>query len=117
VKTVEEYLRKVASTQQRDWDEMMFLLAYRPSTHETAGMTPANMVFGMELRLPCDLLFGAPPDMEESTGGYATNLAERLRDMHHFSHQQLKVASDRTRAQYDRLANSAGFQEEDRVWL
>jgi hypothetical protein len=63
VKTVKEYLRKAVSTHQRDWDEMLpiFLLAYWASTHETTGMTPANMVLGRELRLPCDLLFGASP--------------------------------------------------------
>jgi hypothetical protein len=47
---------------ERDWDERLpiFLLAYRASTHDTTGMAPANMVLGRELRLPCDLLFGAP---------------------------------------------------------
>jgi len=39
VKTIEEHLRKVVSTHQRDWDERLpiFLLAYRASTHETTG--------------------------------------------------------------------------------
>jgi transposase InsO family protein len=48
VKTIEEHLRKVVSTYQRDWDERLpiFLLAYRASTHDTTGMTPANIVFG-----------------------------------------------------------------------
>jgi hypothetical protein len=68
VKTIEEHLRKVVSTHQKDWDERLpiFLLAYRASTHDTTGMTPANMVFGRELRLPCDLLFGAPPQTRNS---------------------------------------------------
>jgi hypothetical protein len=52
VKTIEEHLRKVVSTYQRDWDERLpiFLLAYRASTHDTTGMTPANMVFGRASR-------------------------------------------------------------------
>jgi hypothetical protein len=70
VKTVEEHLRKVVSTHQRDWDERLpiFLRAYRSSTHDTTDMTPANMIFGRELCLPCDLLFGAPPDKEVNNG-------------------------------------------------
>jgi len=62
VKTIEEHLRKVVSTHQRDWDERLpiFLLAYRAATHETTGVTLANMVFGRELRLPCDQMFEAP---------------------------------------------------------
>jgi hypothetical protein len=79
-------------------------------------MTPANMVLGRELRLPCDL-FWAPPDKEESTTVYVANLSERLHDIHHFARQHLKMASDRIKARYDRLSKYAGFQEDDRVWL
>jgi hypothetical protein len=119
VKTIEEHLRKVVSSNQRDWDERIpiFLLAYRASTHETTGVTPANLVFGRELRLPCDLMFGAPPDKGQSVMAYAAELAERLRDTHMFARQHLQVASDRMKARYDQLANSADFQERDRVWL
>jgi hypothetical protein len=64
IKTVEEHLRKVIASHQRDWDERLpfFFLAYRASTHDKTGLTPASLVFGRELRLPYDLLFGAPPD-------------------------------------------------------
>jgi len=85
-KTIEEHLRKVFSTHERDWDKRLsiFLLAYRASTHDTTGVTPANMVFRRKLRLPCDLMFGAPPDKEQSTD-YAADLVERLQDIHHFA--------------------------------
>jgi hypothetical protein len=75
------------------------------------------MVFGREIRLLCDLMFGAPPDREQSTTDYAADLVERLHDIHHFARQHLKVASDRLKTLYDQLANSAGFQEGDNVWL
>jgi len=75
------------------------------------------MVFGRELRLPSDLMFGAPPDKEQSTTDYTTALVEQLHDIHHFARQHLKVASDRMKARYDQLANSASFQVGDRVWL
>jgi hypothetical protein len=119
VKTVEEHLRKVVCTQQRDWDERLpiFLLAYRASTHETTGVTLASMVFGREIHVPCDLIFRAPPDREQSATSYAADLVERLHYIHHFARQHLKVASDRMNVRYDQLANSAGFQEGDRVWL
>jgi hypothetical protein len=119
VRTIEEHLRKVVSTHQRNWDDRLpiFLLAYRASTHDTTGVTPANMVFWRELRLPCDLLFGAPPDKEQSTTDYVADLVERLHDTNHYARQHLRVASDRMKARYDRLANSTGFQEGDRVWL
>jgi hypothetical protein len=65
------------------------------------------MVLGRELRLICDLLFGVPPDKEESTTDYAVDLAEQLHDIQHFAPQHLKLASDRMKACYDRLANTA----------
>jgi hypothetical protein len=62
IRTVEEHLRKVIASYQRDLGTRLsiFLLAYRASTHATMCLTPASLVFGRELRLPCNLLFGAP---------------------------------------------------------
>jgi hypothetical protein len=47
IKTIEEHLRKVVATHQKDWDEglPLFLLAYRASTHDTTGLTPADLGF------------------------------------------------------------------------
>jgi hypothetical protein len=69
VKVVEEYLRKVVSAQKREWDERLpiVLLACTESTHKSAVATSASMVFGRELRLPCDLLFGVTANKEHST--------------------------------------------------
>jgi hypothetical protein len=67
VKTVEEHMRKVTVLHERNWDTGLpiFLLAYRASKHDTVGLTTANLVFGRELCLPCDLLFEATPDKED----------------------------------------------------
>jgi hypothetical protein len=118
-KTVEEHLHKVVASHQRDWDERLpfFLLAYRASTHDTTGLTPASLVFGRELRLPCDLLFGAPPDKERHTTDHAADLVDHLHDTHDYARQHLKLASGRMKTRYDKLANSAGYHEGDGVWL
>jgi hypothetical protein len=42
---------------------------------------------------------------------------ERLYDIHHFACQHLKVATNWIKDHYDQLANVAGFQEGNRVWL
>jgi hypothetical protein len=51
IKTAEEHLRKVVASHQRDRDARLplFLLAYRASTHDTTGLTPASLEFGREL--------------------------------------------------------------------
>jgi transposase InsO family protein len=84
INRIEEHLWKVIMSHQRDWDERLplFLLAYRTSTHNTTGLTPASLVFGRELQLPCDLLFGVPSDKERPTTDYAADLVDHL---HSFS--------------------------------
>jgi hypothetical protein len=42
---------------------------------------------------------------------------DHLHDIHHYARQNLKLASDRMKTRYDKLANFAGYQEGDRVWL
>jgi transposase InsO family protein len=87
MKTIEEHLRKVVSTQQLDCDDRLpiFLLAYRTSNHDTTGVMPDKMEFGREFRLSCDLMFGAPPDKDRSTTNYLADHVERLHDNHHFA--------------------------------
>jgi hypothetical protein len=74
-------------------------------------------VFGRELRLPCDLLFGVPPDKERSTTDYAAELVDHLHDIQQYARQNLKLARDRMKTRYDKLTNPAGYQEGDRVCL
>jgi hypothetical protein len=116
IKTIEQ-LRKVFASHQRDWDERvpLFLRAYSASTHDTTGLTPAKLMFGRELRLPCDLLFGVPPGKELPTTDYATDFVDHLHDIHNYARQHLKLASDRMKTRQDKLANSAGYHEGDRV--
>jgi hypothetical protein len=119
IKTIEGHLRKVISTHQRDWDERLhlFLLAYWTSTHDTTGLTPASLVFGRELRLHGDLLSGVLPDKESTATDYAADLVDHLHDIHKYARQLLKLASDRMKTRYDKLASSAGYQEGDIMWL
>jgi hypothetical protein len=64
IRMVEEHLREVVTSRKMDWDTRLhiFLLAYKASTHDSMGLTPANLVFGRELRLPYYLLFRTPLD-------------------------------------------------------
>jgi hypothetical protein len=89
IKTIEEQPRTVVASHQRDWDEglPLFLLAYRASTNDTTGFTPASLVFGRELRLPCELLFEATPDKERPTTDYAADLLDNLHDIHNYARQ------------------------------
>jgi hypothetical protein len=58
-----------------------------------------------------------PPGKGRPTTDYAADLVDHLHDIHNYVRQHLKVASDRMKTRYDKLVNSAGYQEGDRVWL
>jgi hypothetical protein len=58
-----------------------------------------------------------PPDKERPTTDYAVELVDQLNDVQNYVLQNLKLASDRMKTLYDKLANSAGYQEGGRVWL
>lgn len=119
--TITNYLAKFISENQKDWDRWipMFLLSYRSSKHETTGVTPAEVYFARNLRLPIDLLRGNPPgEWEENTEkGYINELKRRLDRIHRHVRERMEVRSSRTKVWYDRKARLIQFQEGQKVWL
>jgi hypothetical protein len=66
----------------------------QPFRNDTMGLTPASLVFGRELQLPCNLQFHAspPPPEERPTINQAANLVNHLHDIHNYARQHLKLA-------------------------
>ena len=78
------------------------LMAYRTAVHETTGCTPASLMFGRDLKLPIDILYGRPEtEHAQNTTSYALKLQERLEKVHHFARQRLQMMSDRMKRHYD----------------
>ncbi|GFY18716.1 retrovirus-related Pol polyprotein from transposon 412 [Trichonephila clavipes] len=88
-RTILNNLSLMVSKNQQDWDQKvpLFLLAYRSAVHETTGYSPSQMLFGRDLRLPCDLLFGRPPDTPSSPEEYVQNLQARFEDVHNLARE------------------------------
>ncbi|XP_063215566.1 retrovirus-related Pol polyprotein from transposon 412 isoform X1 [Bacillus rossius redtenbacheri] len=118
-RTLEEHLAKVVAEHQQDWDQhiQLFLMAYRAAIHDSTGQTPASIVFGQELRLPCDIKFGHPHQESTSTTDYVNRLEERMTFIHDEARRNLRIATNRMKTRYDMKANSAGYHEGDLVWL
>lgn len=118
--TLTSYLAKFVSENQRDWDRWigMYLLAYRSAKHETTEISPAELCFGRELRLPLDLLHGNPPgDENRSRENYVSKLRGKLNEIHEKVRERLKMKSLRTKAFYDRKARQIHFEAGQKVWL
>lgn len=99
---IEEHLKEVLVHKRLP----IFMLANRVSTHDTTGAMPTTVMFKGELYLPCNLLFRAPHNKEQSMTDCVVDLVFRLCDIHRFERQLLRVARDRTKAHYVCLANS-----------
>ncbi|GBM15589.1 Transposon Ty3-I Gag-Pol polyprotein [Araneus ventricosus] len=118
-RTILNHLSLFVSKNQTDCDTHLplFLLAYKSADHEASGCTPADMLFGRTLRLPCDILFGRPSDTPSSPNEYLNNLEARLESVHAFARERIKLASERMKTRYDSGATGHHFKEGDQVWM
>ncbi|CAG2197984.1 unnamed protein product [Mytilus edulis] len=86
-RTLEDILSKYVTKHQKDWDEhlQLALMAYRSSDHESTGFSPSMLMFGREIELPIDLIFGSYPDSietdEKSENDYLKDLRKGLWDI------------------------------------
>ncbi|GBL59582.1 hypothetical protein AVEN_58995-1 [Araneus ventricosus] len=85
--------------------------------HEVTRLTPAEMLFGRTLRLPCDILFGRPSETPSSPNEYMKNLEAHLKSVHAFARERIKLASERMKTRYDSRATDHYFKEGDLVWM
>ena len=89
---------------QTDWNMYlpMLMMAYRTAVQEYTRCSLARLMFGRELKLPIDLLYGRPiEDRPNGITPYAEDLLQILDDIHDFAQKRLELASDRMKSYYD----------------
>lgn len=79
--TIANYLAKYIFLNQKDWDRwiLLFLFAYRSSRHEATGVTPTELYFAQDLKLPLDLLRGKPLESSEEGPQAVEDYTKHLR--------------------------------------
>ena len=103
-----------------NWDSYIPLLmfAYRTSVQESTGCTPYQLVFGREVRLPIDVMFGLPPhDPPTEINKYAMGLRLRLDRAYRQVREYMGLQQRRQKVHYDKLCNGKPFKIGDVVWL
>jgi hypothetical protein len=77
---------------QKDWDlQLPFAMtAYRSAVHSTTGETPYYMMFGREMTLPVDVLYGDPEQRESEVHEYTKKLKSRLEDAYQDARKQIE---------------------------
>ena len=79
--------------------------------------TPAELLFGRNLRLPIDLLYGRPEDEYIADTEYVIKLSNQIERVHHHAGQNIRVATDRMKHYYDTGSNSQTLEPGQHVWL
>ena len=97
-RTLENQLAIFVEHHQKDWDDHvpLLMMSYQSAVHESTKQTPAKLMFGREVNLPLDLLFGRPPNKKvKSLDDYVEMLEKRLENVYEFARIRTRVASDR----------------------
>ena len=116
-RTLEAMLSKYVSDNQRDWDGHLPLvvMAYRSSVHEATTFTPYFMMFGREICLPIDIMFGTQVDQEPLThGSYAATLQAKTENAYHIVRTRMQRVQKRTKDYYDKNVTGSVFERGDR---
>ncbi|UYV84885.1 K02A2.6-like, partial [Cordylochernes scorpioides] len=118
-RTLTQHLTVFVNKNQRDWDQHlpMLLMAYRSAEHESTGYSPARMLFGHELRMPCDVLLGRPEETFENTNEYISHLEERMLSIHQWAREKLHFSSEKMKDRYNVKTSHKTFKEGEMVWL
>jgi len=74
-------------------------------------------MFGRDLRLPIDLIYGRPEKLCQTTSEYLQDLSQRLECVQEFARSHLKTKSDYMKERYDVMANGQPLKAGDAVWL
>ncbi|GBN68757.1 hypothetical protein AVEN_221205-1 [Araneus ventricosus] len=116
-RTILNHLSLFVSRNQSYWDThlSLFLLAYRRAEHEVIRLTPAEMLFGRTLRMPCDILFGRPSETPSSPNEYMKNLEAHFESVHAFAIERIKLASELMKTRYDSRVRDHHFIDGDIV--
>ncbi|MES9884745.1 MAG: reverse transcriptase domain-containing protein [Sedimenticola sp.] len=120
-RTLRAMLTKLVSTDQRDWDVKLplVMLAYRSSEHESTGMSPSMLMFGREVDLPVDLVFGTASEMEEdgdvNFARYAYALKTQIGRAHELAREKMAKASEKQKKGYDHRIAYNEFKRGDAV--
>jgi len=122
-RTLNSMLAKVIAENQRDWDEHLpaVMAAYRSARHESTGFTPNFLIFGRENRAPLDLVLGPIEDeesgrQERTYDDFVQRQMEIYQEAYRVAQEQLGVAAQKRKFDYDLGVKKSEFQPGDWVW-
>ena len=102
-----------------NWDTLLpgLMMAYRSSVHETTKFTPFQMMFGRQVRLPIDIMFGTPEPTPSCPNQYVNQLRSNLEKCYNIVRRNISKEQSHQKEQYDKKQAGSNFTVNDMVWL
>ena len=118
-RTLLTMLSTAAGERPFDWESNLrrLCLAYNTSVHPTTGSTPFFLMFGRQVRMPVDIMYGTPHPQPSTVPQYVAELREGLETAYQRVRERMGHQLERQKELYDRKAHGDPYQPGDLVWL
>ncbi|CAG2252792.1 unnamed protein product [Mytilus edulis] len=113
-------IRSYAKDQQDDWVHLLpgIMMAYRatPATQST-DFSPFFLLFGREMCLPIDTSLIPKEHLAQDHRIFLGRILQNLERTRKIASENIEVAQERNKRQYDKTAQEPEFRPTQRVWL
>lgn len=115
-RTLLNMLATAVDNEPSNWDSHVrrLCIAYNSSIHLTTGYTPFYLMFGRQVRMLVDLMYGTPnPDLT-TTSGYAAELKKNLENAYQQVRGRMKHKLKQVKELYDMRVHGQPLNQE--IW-
>ena len=120
-RTLLSMLRMAAVDDETNWDLRIpcLMLAYRTSIHEATKHTPFSLMFGQEVQLPIDVMYGLPSGTEQPANVplIVKDLRKWMSEAYERVRNHLSSEQRRHKQLYDVKVAGKPFTRGSNVWL
>lgn len=112
-------LAKAVQDRPFEWEDHLrrLCLAYNTSVNPTTGYTPFYLMFGRQVRMPVDIMYGSPNPPTTSVPQYVADLRSGLEAAYNQVRGSMSRKLSRQKEVYDQRAHGQPFKPGDFVWL
>ena len=118
-RTLLNMLSTAVGNHQADWQQHIrkLCLAYNSSVHSSTGFTPFFLMFGCQVKLPIDLMYGTNQMEPNTTSEYARCLKDALQEAYALVRERCQAEHKRQKELHDQKVHGKPFSPGELVWL
>ena len=120
-RTIQEIISSFVNDHSNNWDDVLdqAVFAYNTSIHESTGLSPYEMVFGREARMPIEVELGVPLHNPSSQSEYSQLIRKAIQKANDIARNKLSIVRDKQAKRYDSKNTRMWkpFEVGQTVWL